>query len=74
MAFRLIEILNIKNRKTMSDDLKNRSQQDRVRISLEQDWEVAYWTKKFNCSKEELRKAVEKAGNSAEAVAKQLGH
>jgi hypothetical protein len=34
--------------------------------------EVSYWTKHLNVSKEELQKAVDKVGNSASAVRKQL--
>jgi hypothetical protein len=33
---------------------------------------VHYWTKHLNISKEELQKAVEKVGNSAAAVRKEL--
>ncbi len=34
--------------------------------------EVSYWTKHLKVSKEELQKAVDKVGNSAAAVRKQL--
>jgi hypothetical protein len=37
-----------------------------------EDYEVHYWTKHLNISKEELQKAVEKVGNSAAAVRKEL--
>jgi Protein of unknown function (DUF3606) len=36
-------------------------------------YEVRYWAKHFNISKEELRKAIDKVGNSAAAVRKELG-
>ncbi|MDP5200303.1 DUF3606 domain-containing protein [Flavobacterium sp. DG2-3] len=56
----------------MSDDLKNKGQQDRSRINMNEDHEVAYWTEKFNVSREELQRAVDEAGNSADAVARVL--
>ena len=56
----------------MSDNPKNRHQPDRSKISLSQDYEVRYWTEKFGCSEDELRKAVARVGNSPEAVEKEL--
>lgn len=55
------------------DDLKNRGQQDRSKINMHEEHEVKYWTKQLNVSKEELLKAVDKVGNAAAAVRKQLG-
>ena len=57
----------------MADDLKNRGAQDRARVNIHEDHEVAYWTKKWGISTEELAAAVKKAGVSADAVAKELG-
>jgi hypothetical protein len=57
----------------MMDDLKNRGQQDRSKINMHEEHEVKYWTKQLNVSKDELRKAVDKVGNAAAAVRKQLG-
>ena len=54
------------------DDLKNSGQQDRSKINMHEAHEVSYWTKHLNVSKEELQKAVDKVGNSASAVRKQL--
>ena len=56
----------------MADDLKNRGAQDRSRVNIHEDYEVQYWTKKWGVSKEQLAEAVQKAGVSAEAVARQL--
>lgn len=56
----------------MSDNLKNRGQQDRSRINMNEDHEVAYWTEKFNVSREELQRAVDQAGSSADAVTQVL--
>lgn len=38
----------------MSDDLKNKGAQDRFRTNMNEDHEVAYWTEKFNVTREEL--------------------
>lgn len=54
------------------DDLKNRGQPDRSKINMHEQHEVSYWTKHLKVSKEELQKAVDKVGNSAAAVRKQL--
>ena len=54
------------------DDLKNRGQPDRSKINMHEDHEVRYWTKHLKVSKEELQKAVDKVGNSATAVRKEL--
>lgn len=55
------------------DNLQNRGQADRSKISMHEAHEVQYWTKHLNVSKEELQRAVDKVGNSAAAVRKQLG-
>ena len=55
------------------DDLKNQRAQERSRVNIHEDYEVQYWTKKWGVSKEQLAAAVQKAGVSAEAVARQLG-
>ena len=57
----------------MADDLKNRGAQDRSRVNIHEDYEVQYWIKKWGVSKEQLAAAVQKAGVSADAVARQLG-
>jgi hypothetical protein len=57
----------------MSDDLKNKGPQDRARINIHEEHEVQYWTKKFGVTEDQLKKAVEAVGTSAEAVAKKLG-
>lgn len=58
----------------MADDLSNRGPQDRARVNLSEAHEVAYWTRKFGVSEEQLRNAVGKAGPSADAVEKALKH
>ena len=56
----------------MTDSLTKRHQPDRSKINMNQDYEVRYWTKHLNISKEELQKIVDKVGNSAAAVRKEL--
>ncbi|WP_065754352.1 DUF3606 domain-containing protein [Bradyrhizobium paxllaeri] len=56
----------------MTDNLTTREQPDRSKINMNQIHEVRYWTKHLNVSKEELQKAVEKVGNSAAAIRKEL--
>lgn len=57
----------------MVDDLKNRGAQDRSRVNVNEDHEVRYWTQKWGVSKEQLTAAVQKAGVSVDAVARELG-
>lgn len=58
----------------MSDDLRNCGQPDRSKINMSEDFEVQYWTKHLGVSREELQRAVDKVGNSAAAVRKQLSN
>ena len=58
---------------TMVDDKINRVQPDRSRINMDEDYEVKYWIKHLDVSREELQRAVDKVGNSASAVRKELG-
>jgi len=57
----------------MTDDKRNRGQPDRSKIDMEENYEVQYWTKHLGVSREELQRAVDKVGNSAAAVRKELG-
>jgi Protein of unknown function (DUF3606) len=54
------------------DSLTTKEQPDRSKINMNQNHEVLYWTKHLNISKEELQRAVDKVGNSAAAVRKEL--
>jgi hypothetical protein len=56
----------------MSDNLNNRGPQDRARINLNESWEISYWTKELGVTKEELEKAVQKAGPAVSAVRQEL--
>jgi hypothetical protein len=57
----------------MSDDKNNRGAQDRSRISLNEDYEVQYWTKALGVSKERLQELVAQHGNSADKIREALG-
>jgi uncharacterized protein DUF3606 len=41
---------------------------DRLRVSMDDQHEVRYWTKTLGCSKDELTAAVARVGNSSDAV------
>lgn len=57
----------------MADDLRKRGAQDRSRISMSEEHEVKYWTEALGVSREQLQRTVDKVGNSAAAVRKELG-
>jgi hypothetical protein len=57
----------------MADDRSLRGPQDRQRINLSEDYEEAYWSKKWGISREQLAEVVRKAGPMSAAVAKLLG-
>ena len=57
----------------MADDRNIRGPEDRQRVNLSEDYEVAYWSKKWGVSSNQLAEAVRKAGPTAAAVAKLLG-
>ncbi len=54
------------------DDLKKTGYRDRSKINMQKLREVQCWTKHLRVSKQELQEAVDKVGNSAVAVRKQL--
>jgi hypothetical protein len=54
------------------DNLKLKGQQDRSKINMHEEHEVRYWTKHLGVSKEQLQAAINKVGNSAAAVQKEL--
>ena len=57
----------------MSDDKANRGSPDRDRIDMSDPDEIRNWTKSLGVSKEELERAVQAAGNTAEKVREFLG-
>lgn len=54
------------------DRLAVKGQQDRCHIAMNADDEVRYWTKHLGVTREELQKLIDKVGNSAAAVRKEL--
>lgn len=56
----------------MPDDLSKRGTADRSRIALGEEHEVRYWTEKLGVSREELERAVNAVGNSADRVREHL--
>lgn len=66
----LLFLLYIKNK--VMDNKNNVGSPDRSRINLKENYEVEYWTKELGIKAEQLRKAVEEVGTSADAVRKYL--
>jgi hypothetical protein len=56
------------------DNLTKRDTPDRSKINMHESWEVKYWTRELGISREELQKIVDKVGNSAAAVRKELAN
>jgi len=56
----------------MADNTSRSNKADASRINLQQDHEVAYWTKALGVTKAELEAAVKAVGTSAAAVREHL--
>jgi predicted RNA-binding protein YlqC (UPF0109 family) len=56
----------------MADNKLNRGQPDRSKINMSEDYEVKHWTRELGVTREELARVIEKVGNSAAAVRKEL--
>jgi 3-oxoacyl-[acyl-carrier-protein] synthase III len=54
------------------DNLTKKDQRDRSKINMQEAYEVKYWTKELGVTKEKLQEIVDKVGNSAAAVRKEL--
>jgi hypothetical protein len=54
------------------DNLTKKDQRDRSKINMHEDFEVKYWTHALGISREKLQQVVDKVGNSAAAVRKEL--
>ncbi|MEO8147465.1 MAG: DUF3606 domain-containing protein [Bacteroidia bacterium] len=54
------------------DNLNYNGPRDRNRISLNEDWEVKWWTKTFAVSSTELQEIISKVGNSVARVREYL--
>ena len=56
----------------MADNLSKKGPGDSSKINIHEDYELEYWTKALNCSKEELKQAVKQVGVSVEKVREHL--
>ena len=56
----------------MADDPTKRGAADRSRVNINEDHELDYWTKRFGCSRDQLKRAVEKAGPMVADVQREL--
>jgi hypothetical protein len=56
----------------MADDKSNTGNPDRQRINTSQQHELRDWAEKFGVSEEDLKAAVAKVGNQADAVQEHL--
>jgi hypothetical protein len=56
----------------MADDKNIRDGRDRSRVSGSEEYELQYLAEKLNVSTEEIRRAVEKVGNSREKIEEYL--
>jgi AraC-like DNA-binding protein len=54
------------------DSLTKRIKPDRSKINMHQAWELDYWTRELGVSRSELQRVIEKVGNSAAEVRKEL--
>jgi predicted double-glycine peptidase len=52
--------------------LRKQPSMDRSKIAMDREDEVKYWIKHFRTSSDDLQRIVEKVGNSASAVRKEL--
>ena len=56
----------------MSDDKSLRTPADAQRVNVGEDYEVRYWTNKWNVTPQQLRAAVDKVGVMADDVEREL--
>ncbi|MES2280166.1 MAG: DUF3606 domain-containing protein [Pseudomonadota bacterium] len=56
----------------MSDD-KTKKLLDSKFISMKEDYEVTYWTKKYGVTKAQLQAVIDKIGNAVSVVDKHYG-
>ena len=54
------------------NNLKKRPLPDRSKINMQESTEVKYWTKELGIDTDQLQHLVDKVGNSAAAVRKEL--
>jgi hypothetical protein len=54
------------------DDKNKRGPQDASKVNVNEDYELRYWTNRFNISEERLREAVKEVGPSVSAIEEYL--
>jgi hypothetical protein len=54
------------------DDLSKKGSPDRSKINMHESYEVKYWTRELGVNRDQLQKLVDKVGNSAASVRKEL--
>ena len=52
----------------MSDNLRDISRQDDIRINMNQPHEITYWTYKLRVTETELKEAIKQVGSMADKV------
>lgn len=57
----------------MPDDLTNRGPRDRARVNIHEAYEVAYWTRHFGVTEQQLRNAVSRVGVMVADIKRFLG-
>ena len=57
----------------MADDRSDRGPRDHRRINMSEDYEVAYWSKKWAVTREQLADAVRQVAPMPSAVVRRLG-
>jgi hypothetical protein len=68
-----VKLVSNEGLSSMADDLTKKRPQDASKVNVHEPWEVEYWTKRLECTPQQLRDAVQKVGPSAEKVRKELG-
>ena len=57
----------------MVDNLKRTRPEDPKKINIHEPWELAYWTKEFGVTQQQIKDAVKAVGVQTPAVAKYPG-
>jgi 3-oxoacyl-[acyl-carrier-protein] synthase III len=55
------------------NNLKKRAAVDRNKIHMHEPWEIKYWSRELGVTQDQLQKVVDKVGNSAASVRRELG-
>jgi hypothetical protein len=52
----------------MADNLEERGPRDRARVDVNEDWELRYWSHKFDVTPDRLKEVVDQVGPMASDV------